>query len=104
MGVELGGRNERHRTFPAERQRLTIEDRIVEIVEHTIASAIQRAEARGEERARTLKTHLSVPEAAQALGISETHCRSLIDEGTVKAIRLGTRVVISRKWLEDFGT
>lgn len=82
----------------------TIEDRIVNLVATTVADAITRAEARGEERARQLKTHLSIAEAAQALGISPAHCRRHIDAGQIPALRLGERVVIPRRALEELGT
>lgn len=87
-----------------ERAPLTIEDRLVQIIETTVADAITRAEARGEERARALRTHLSIPEAATALGISQAHCRRHIDAGDIPALRLGERVVIPRRALEELGT
>ena len=46
---------------------------------------------------------LSIPEAAQALGVSENHFRSLLPE--LPHVRLGNRVVIPvealRKWLQE---
>lgn len=68
-----------------------------------VREAIERAEARGEERARARRTHYSVAEAAEALGISPTHCRRMIDEGVVPSLRLGERVVVPRVALERLG-
>lgn len=82
---------------------MSVEDRIVEAVGAAVADAIAAAEARGEDRARALKTHLSVPEAAEAIGISETHARSLITSGELPSVRLGTRVVVPRLALERLG-
>jgi excisionase family DNA binding protein len=81
----------------------TIDDVIAEAVTEAVTDAIARAEARGEERARLLKTHLSVAEAAESLGISDTHARSLIAKGDIPSVRLGDRIVVPRQALEALG-
>jgi excisionase family DNA binding protein len=43
----------------------------------------------------------SVPEAAQALGVSDKHLRNLITAGKMPYIRLGTRLLIRRATLEQ---
>ena len=82
----------------------TVEELLVAQVGSAVADAIERAERRGEERARALRTHLSITEAATALGISERHCRTLIEDGTIPSLSLGRRIVIPRRALEELGS
>lgn len=82
----------------------SIEALIAEQVSTVVADAIERAERRGEERARTQRTHLSITETAQAIGISVRHCRTLIHDGTIPSLTLGSRVVVSRRALEELGS
>lgn len=82
----------------------TIEDLLVDRIGTAVADAIARAERRGEDRARALRTHLSIGETATALGISERHCRTLIDDGTIPSLSLGRRVVVPRRALEELGS
>lgn len=80
-----------------------LDELILELVGTAVAGAIARAEQRGEQRARALTTHLTVAEAAESLRISQTHCRKLIEHGTVPSLRLGHRVVVPRVALERLG-
>lgn len=44
---------------------------------------------------------LSVPEAAQLLGISRAHAYDCVRSGEIPSITLGRRVVIPRRAIED---
>lgn len=81
----------------------SIEDLIVNAAVAAVAAAIERAEQRGEDRARAQRTHLSIREAADAVGVSERHLRTLIDDGTIPSLTLGRRVVVPRRALEELG-
>jgi len=48
------------------------------------------------------KLLLRVSEAAEALGISRSHCYELIQNGKLPVIRLGASVRIPRAWLTRF--
>jgi excisionase family DNA binding protein len=50
----------------------------------------------------TEKLLLSVPEAAEALGVSRSHLYNLIQSGKLPVIRLGASVRVPRRWLEEF--
>ena len=50
----------------------------------------------------TEKLLLSVPEAAEALGVSRSHLYSLIQQGRLPTIRLGCSVRIPKAWLERY--
>lgn len=82
----------------------SIDALIAGAITDAIGAAIERAERRGEERARNQRTHYSIPEAAQAVGVSERHLRTLIDDGTIPSLTLGRRVVIPRRALEELGS
>ena len=43
---------------------------------------------------------VSVPEAAQMLGISERHAWNLVQAGRLRTVRLGRRIVVSRRELD----
>lgn len=81
----------------------SLDDLVADLVATQLASAIERAERRGEDRARALRTHLSIPEAAMSLGISERHCRKLVADGTIPSLPLGNRLVVPRLALEQLG-
>ena len=50
----------------------------------------------------TEKLLLTVPEAAEALGVSRSHLYSLIQQGRLPTIRLGCSVRIPKAWLERY--
>jgi excisionase family DNA binding protein len=50
----------------------------------------------------TEKLLLSVPEAAEMLGISRSHLYQLIQLGKLPVVRLGASVRIPRVWLERY--
>ena len=50
----------------------------------------------------TEKLLLTVPEAAEALGVSRSHLYNLIQQGHLPTIRLGASVRVPRRWLEEF--
>ena len=43
---------------------------------------------------------ITVPEAAEMLGISRNHCYKLVKEGVIPSIRLGGRIVIPKIGLD----
>jgi len=45
---------------------------------------------------------LKVSEAAEALGISRSHCYELIQAGRLPAIHLGTSLRVPKAWLARF--
>lgn len=45
---------------------------------------------------------LSVPEVAEVVGISRAHAYELVRAGRLPSIRLGRRLVVPRKALEEF--
>lgn len=49
---------------------------------------------------QVVKLNYSVKETAEALGIGETLCRKLIDQGVIPARKLGDRVLVNVKDLE----
>ena len=49
-----------------------------------------------------LRLVVSVPEAARMLGISRTLGYELAARGTLPVLRLGRRLVVSRRRLEEF--
>ena len=50
----------------------------------------------------TEKLLLTVPEAAETLGVSRSHLYSLIQQGRLPTIRLGCSVRIPKAWLERY--
>ena len=48
------------------------------------------------------KLLLKVSEAAEALGISRSHCYELIQSGRLPTIRLGASVRVPACWLRQF--
>lgn len=50
----------------------------------------------------TEKLLLKVSEAAEALGISRSHCYELIQSGRLPTIRLGGSVRVPACWLRQF--
>jgi excisionase family DNA binding protein len=48
------------------------------------------------------KLAYSVPEAAQALGISECHARRLVRNGTIPSVQLEGRIVVPKVALARF--
>ena len=45
---------------------------------------------------------LTVPEVAEIVGVSRAHAYELIRLGRIPSIRLGRRLIVPRKALEDF--
>jgi len=43
----------------------------------------------------------SIREACTALGISRSKCFSLINDGSLKVLKLGARTLVTRKALDD---
>lgn len=82
---------------------LSLDDRIVELVDVAVSAALTRIEAAVEERYRTRRTHLTADETAEAMGIGITHCRRMIQDGTIPSVRLGDRVVVPVCALERLG-
>lgn len=83
---------------------ISLEDRIADLVDTAVTAAVERAEVRAEERHRAQRTHLSVAEAAAAIGIGRTLCHRLVNEGTIPSVRLGDRIVIPVHALQQLGT
>lgn len=50
----------------------------------------------------TQRLTLSVPEVAELVGVSRAHAYELIRIGRIPSIRLGRRLLVPRKALEEF--
>lgn len=47
------------------------------------------------------KPFLSIPEAAEQLGISEAHAYNRVNAGQIPTVQLGKRRVVPTKWLDE---
>lgn len=74
----------------------TLDELIADRITELVTDAIDRAEARGEVR----RTHYSPAEVATAIGVSESHVRNCLADGTLPGVRLGERWLVARSTLE----
>jgi len=68
-----------------------------------IPARIPPEEPKGERTEVTLpRIAVSIQDAAKMLGISKPHFLPLVNEGTIRTIRIGRRILVSVQSLRDF--
>ena len=70
-------------------------------MDQPIATAHARVNGQDEDQPAIERAAISVTELAQALGISRSMAYQLVNDGTVRAFRLGRRIVVPVTAVEE---
>jgi len=66
------------------------------------AQITRERDRRHADRQRPTALLLSVPDVAAVLSLGVTYTRRLIDQGDIKSVRVGKRVLVPRQYLDEY--